>query len=349
MSELRTSIIVPVYKTPPVLLRNFLHSALSQTSGAIELIAVDDASPDECPKILDDVAQSDSRMRVIHRRSNGRAGVARNDGLDVARGEYVLFADADDVMRDDMCATLVAKARECDADIVQGSWFDSDAEGNVLREHSLPERSYNLSRSRDRSHCLRNLQFMPWGKLFRREALGNLRFETFEVNIGEDTLFNVAALCRVKRMVTTAYMGYGYTVHEESATGRAAKGMPYLRTIIDSDRRIREVLVAEDGSDAAQCAADWLTLKRFATGCEWIASHPDHDEKRLLWHFWRQHLTSGVLPSLTCRGVLAASYRLVSKTNSPAVVFRFSRFAGSVFNPASIFERAKARIVRRVT
>ena len=70
------SIIVPVYRTPIALLQRFLRSALSQTLSDIQLIAVDDASPDDCPRILDVAAADDNRVTVLHRSSNGRAGMA---------------------------------------------------------------------------------------------------------------------------------------------------------------------------------------------------------------------------------------------------------------------------------
>jgi len=72
------SVIVPVYRTPPELLHRGLRSILGQTLSDIELIAIDDASPDDCPRILDAVAAEDPRAKVIHRPVNGRAGAARN-------------------------------------------------------------------------------------------------------------------------------------------------------------------------------------------------------------------------------------------------------------------------------
>jgi len=118
MNNIYVSIVVPVYKTPVCLLERFLASALGQSFPNIELITVNDASPDSCPQLLDLWAQNDSRMNVVHRAVNGRAGMARNDGLERARGKYIFFADSDDVMQPDICSRLVDIAETEKADIV---------------------------------------------------------------------------------------------------------------------------------------------------------------------------------------------------------------------------------------
>jgi len=306
-------------------LRRFLSSALKQTVADIELIAVDDASPDDCPRVLDEVAARDDRVRVIHRSVNGRAGMARNDGLDRARGHYVFFADADDVVRPDCCERMIQCARAHDADIVACSWAEVAGAGEVLRRKVLPGRVYDLSQPRDRRHCLRTLHFAPWNKLFRRETIGALRFEQFPVNIGEDTLFNVAALCRSRRMVTMSYLGYEYTVHGASATGRGVKGMAYLETIARSQERIRHVLLASDGGPCARRSADWLALKRFTTGGEWIAAHPDTGERQKLWRHWRAYFRDELRPGLAGPGWLIRGFGCALQLENVALAARLMR------------------------
>jgi len=279
-------------------LQRFLKSALSQTLSDVQLIAVDDASPDECPKILDAVAAQDDRMTVLHRGTNGRAGMARNDGMALVKGEYVLFADADDVMRPDMCETLLGLALKHDANIVACSWSISDQDGHSIGRHCFPDRQYDLAVARQRAAAYRSMNYALWNKIFRHEVIAPLRFEQFETNIGEDTLFNVAALCQSRTMVTTAYCGYDYTVHTASVTGRSSRGMPYLRTLALSGDRIRQTLAVADGSVVARKYADRVALKRFTTGCGWIADHPDPKEKASMWAYWRRHLHERLLPSL---------------------------------------------------
>lgn len=319
------TVIVPVYCPPEALLRRCLGGALGQVGVPVEVIAVDDASPDGCPQVLDEIAATDGRLTVIHRAQNGRAGAARNDGLGRARREFVLFADADDWLPPDACSRLVALAEEHEADIVACSWMDVDRAGQTLRAHSLSDRLYDLSKRTDRSHCFRSMTYALWNKLFRREALRGLRFESFEANIGEDTLFNVAALCRCQRMVTTSYSGYQYTMHGDSATGRSAKGMPYLETISRSQMAIGEVLAATGVAQDRGCA-DWLALKRFVTGCEWIAENPDATERVELWKYWREQFRTQLAPRM-------GTHRMT------ALFFRLLCFAGDVRRSSPIMRR----------
>lgn len=89
------SIIIPVYKVPTNLLHRSITSVINQYYENLDIIIVDDGSPDECPKICDEYATQDSRIRVIHQ-SNGGLSVVRNVGVQVARGEWVSFVDGDD-------------------------------------------------------------------------------------------------------------------------------------------------------------------------------------------------------------------------------------------------------------
>lgn len=344
MSSAVVSIIVPVYKTPIPLLRRFLRSALSQTLADIQLVAVDDASPDECPDILDAAAAKDRRLTVWHRSTNGRAGVARNDGLARAGGRYVTFADADDLMRPNMCETLVALASWHNADVVACSWSMRDQEGHLLNTSYFPDRQYDLTVPRQRAKCYRTLNYALWNKLFRREVIATLRFAQFEANIGEDLLFNIAALCRSRVMVTTAYVGYDYIVHNGSATGRSSKGMPYLRTLIRSGEAIRETVAAGDDSKIGRKYAERLLLKRFAIGCGWIAEQPDPNERAAMWAYWRQYLQEGLLSSLKFFQLLAWWYRRLTTTRDASSVYRWTRLANRITDPLSVLDRLEARL-----
>jgi glycosyltransferase involved in cell wall biosynthesis len=236
------SIIVPVYRTPIPLLQRCLDNLLGQSLRNIQLIAVNDASPDECPAILDQYAARDPRMIVVHRTHNGRAGLARNDGLAHAQGEYILFADADDVARHDMCETLLLLGRENGADIVASSWSIHDLSGRRIGRGYLPSRRYELTLPQQQVQAARHVHYALWNKLFRRQMISELRFKAFPANIGEDAVFNFACFSRSKVMVTTPYTGYCYTMNPTSACNRRAKGLPYLETSVAAHRWIVQLL-----------------------------------------------------------------------------------------------------------
>ena len=92
--EALISVIIPVYKVEEYL-DNCLSSVVEQTYKHLEIILVDDGSPDKCPIMCDQWASKDKRIKVIHK-SNGGLSDARNAGLDVATGEYISFVDSDD-------------------------------------------------------------------------------------------------------------------------------------------------------------------------------------------------------------------------------------------------------------
>ena len=123
------SVIVPVYKVEAELPR-CVESLLSQSMGDIEVILVDDGSPDGCPVMCDEYARRDARVRVVHK-ENGGLSDARNAGLDVASGEYVMFVDSDDYIEPDSCEVLLAAAREHGSDLVVGDWHDVPDKGRV--------------------------------------------------------------------------------------------------------------------------------------------------------------------------------------------------------------------------
>lgn len=111
------SIIVPVYKTKAYL-NECVASVLAQSFRNFELILVDDGSPDECPQICDSYAQQDHRIRVIHK-SNGGLSSARNAGLDVANGEYVLFLDSDDFWKHtNLLSSIADRIKLTQADVI---------------------------------------------------------------------------------------------------------------------------------------------------------------------------------------------------------------------------------------
>ena len=133
MKNILISIIVPIFNVEKYLDR-CMDSLLNQTLKDIEIIMVDDGSPDNCPKMCEEYAKKDNRVKVVHKK-NGGLGYARNSGLDVAMGEYVAFVDSDDYVDSSMYETLWNEACASSADAVfcgfkteqrNGIWKDSN-------------------------------------------------------------------------------------------------------------------------------------------------------------------------------------------------------------------------------
>lgn len=114
------SVIVPVYKVEPFLKR-CVDSIIHQTYKNLEIILVDDGSPDNCGAICDEYANKDDRIKVIHKENGGQSS-ARNVGIAIAKGDYIAFVDSDDWIDSDMYETLIGLAEKYDADIAEGSY-----------------------------------------------------------------------------------------------------------------------------------------------------------------------------------------------------------------------------------
>lgn len=158
------SVIVPVYKVEAYL-DKCVRSILSQTYREMEVILVDDGSPDGCGRMCDEYAQKDSRVRVIHKK-NGGLSDARNAGVKEAVGKYLLFVDSDDWIREDLIEKTVETAEQHSADIVQFDYYCVENGREEVRTCSLPaDRTLNLAEEK-------GLLLAPpasWTKLFNRE------------------------------------------------------------------------------------------------------------------------------------------------------------------------------------
>lgn len=129
------SVIVPVYKVEKYLDR-CISSILNQTYQNLEVILVNDGSPDNCPQMCDAYAKADERIKVIHKK-NGGVSTARNTGLEVANGDYIVFVDSDDYIEQDMYEKMLAKAIEYDCDVVLCDCMKEYADSSVIYTHDI--------------------------------------------------------------------------------------------------------------------------------------------------------------------------------------------------------------------
>lgn len=123
------SVIVPSYNVAPYLVR-CVHSLTCQTYTDLEIILVDDGSTDDTGKLCDRIAESDSRIKVIHK-ENGGLSDARNAGIDLAAGEFYSFIDGDDYIEPDTYEAMIAEMRNLDVSIVAGGFIVTDIQGNT--------------------------------------------------------------------------------------------------------------------------------------------------------------------------------------------------------------------------
>lgn len=205
MENSKVCIIIPVYKVEKYLCR-CINSVLSQTYKNLEVILVDDGSPDKCPAICDDYAAYESRIKVIHKK-NGGLSSARNAALDSPiEGDYITFLDSDDwIERDtiEYCVNLINKYK---ADAVE---FESE-ETRDYKEHSKQPKEKLVLCEGDQilEEYLRREAYSVCMCLFKRQLFDGVRFREGKINEDIDCKFKVLQRC--KRMVYTNQKKYFY-------------------------------------------------------------------------------------------------------------------------------------------
>ena len=139
MSQPLISVIVPIYKVEEYLDR-CVESLINQTYKNLEIILVDDGSPDNCPQMCEAWAQKDSRIKVVHK-ENGGLSDARNAGFEVATGDIISFIDSDDWIEPEMFETMLSQMEKDDSDIVSCgvNWVEEN--GSVIRTVTVSEDS----------------------------------------------------------------------------------------------------------------------------------------------------------------------------------------------------------------
>ena len=203
------SVIIPVYGVEPYL-RRCLDSVAAQTCRDLEILLVDDGSPDGCPAICDEYAAGDSRFRVIHK-ENGGLSDARNAGLAAATGEYIGFVDSDDWLEPDMYERLAEALERTGSEVAVCNFRCADE-----RLEEPPITGVDRETILDRDGAVRlllrdkQLQNYVWNKLYAAALWDGVRFPAGKAFEDIDTTWRV--LDRAQRTVLIPYVGYNYFV-----------------------------------------------------------------------------------------------------------------------------------------
>ena len=215
MDEVSVSVILPVYGVEKWL-PACLDSILGQSLRSLEIIAVDDASPDRCGEILDEYAGRDTRLRVFHLSENRRQGHGRNLGLEKARGRYVYFLDSDDLIKAETLETLFLTAEK---DSLDGVFFDSEVlferesfqflDYEPVRKGGYEDRVYSGAELFERFYAQNDWNVYVWRQFWRRSFLQRegIRFPAGE---HEDEVFSVEAAVLASRV---RYLPERFPIH----------------------------------------------------------------------------------------------------------------------------------------
>ena len=254
MNQGLVSIIVPVYKAEKYI-HQCIDSLLAQTYRNIEVILVDDGSPDHCGKICDEYAAKDYRVKVIHQQ-NGGVSVARQTGIDHATGEYSIHADPDDWVGLNMLEELVAKAVADNADMVICDFY---RESKSDRIHVCQNPGDDLSASAVLRKILsQQLHGSCWNKLVNRSRIEGIGFTPEDLCILEDELYNIRILARKIKVSYLPKALYHYRIDNENSL---------CNTISDKSFKLKVKAVSEIESFCLANVAgiaffDFIPIKR---------------------------------------------------------------------------------------
>lgn len=233
----KISVVVPIYKVEPYL-RQCVDSLLNQTLRDIELILVDDGSPDKCGELVDEYAKRDARVVALHQPNRGYTA-AVNRGVARARGEYIGIIESDDWVEPDMYESLYADAKKYDTDITKGDFYiynstlPAGQQDEVFTNSSgvdlrlAPEGAFQIV------EWPKLLAFHPsiWSSIYRAEFMKAIPIPESAGASYQDLPFIMKALCSAKRIsvVKRCFVHWRndpYQGHSTSSQGKKLLIMP---------------------------------------------------------------------------------------------------------------------------
>ena len=319
------SVVVPVYGVPEYL-PECLDSVLAGDFD-IEVIAVDDASPDGCGKILDDRAAADPRLRVLHLDHNGGQGHARNLALEQATGEYVWFVDGDDAVANGALAAVTGALADSKPDVLLINWVSSYPDGRTAPNpyaSLLPAVPAGGCTLEDQPQVI-ELTMTSWSKLFRRDFLAGLGV-SFADGIHEDIQVTCAALLSADVIAAVDTVCYRYR-RKRKGSALDTTSLGHL-AVFDAYRRVFELVASRDA--AGTPVSDELRAAIF---------------ERAIWHYTTVLQTTGLgvgrigLPGLVPRSERQRFFKRMHED--------FARYRPASYQHPAGARGAKLRLVER--
>lgn len=262
MTNTKVTVVIPVYKTEKYL-KECVDSVTNQTFKEIEILLIDDGSPDNSGILCDELAKMDGRIKVIHK-ENGGAASARNLGIEMANGEYIMFLDSDDWLEKQAIEILVNKIEVEPLDIIRFNYIREFSDSSLIKENTfLKLTTYDAKACKEvyrQSISLignelkhpENQNFLASAcfNIYKRELImvNNIRFESLkELGSFEDGLFNVHCYSRMKSF---AYLDQGLYHYRKTNVASFTSNYRenFLRkndVLISKLRKIVEVFNAE--------------------------------------------------------------------------------------------------------
>lgn len=212
------SIVVPIYNVEQYLVR-CIESLINQTYAFIEIILVNDESPDNSASICEEYAKKDSRIQVIHK-INGGLSDARNVGMKNSNGQYILFVDSDDYIELNTCERFINEISNKTPDLVVGNANRIEKNRTLLMKHTCVTKGEMITGGEYLKQELRNrtMHMAAWLTLYNTKFLkeNNLEFKVGLLH--EDEQFSPRVFLKAKKVIGTDIIFYNYIIRENSIT-----------------------------------------------------------------------------------------------------------------------------------
>lgn len=215
------SVIIPVYKVEKYL-EKCVDSVINQTYDNLEIILVDDGSPDNCPKMCDEYAKKDKRIKVIHK-ENGGLSDARNVGIKNSNGEYIGFVDSDDWVSKDMYKDLYNLIIKTQSDIAISEIIRTNDESVIINNIDEIITEFNQKEYLKRYFKIgfQTTEYYAVNKLYKRNII---KEDQYPIGLtSEDVFGTYKAILNAKKIVKTNKIHYFYRYNENSITGKFSK------------------------------------------------------------------------------------------------------------------------------
>ncbi|HEY5587898.1 MAG TPA: glycosyltransferase [Candidatus Paceibacterota bacterium] len=254
------SIIVPIYKVEKYL-DKCINSLLNQTLKNIEIILIDDGSPDNCPQMCDEYQKVDNRIKVIHKHNEGQ-GYARNCGLKIATGEYIAYVDSDDYIDFNMYENLYTIANQNNFDVVYCGVNRVSSNLHFTKFKKVDKllifigideiKGFLLNMVGTKPNCSEDIHFSVSACLgiYSHKIIDNFSiiFESERLFISEDTLYNISFLSKSKKIGFVPETYYHYRQHDKSFCHSYIEGKYFKEKIfyLEINKRLNNIMDIDD-------------------------------------------------------------------------------------------------------
>lgn len=245
MENVKVSIIIPFYNTQEYL-KKCLESVVNQTLKEIEIFLIDDCSADNSLEIAQEYAQKDSRIRLIQNKKNSGQGFSRNLGINIAKGQYIAFLDADDFVDLTMYEKLYTSAIKKDADIIKCQFYHiyNDKEEKYHYTNLIKDYNKVYKFSDDPLVLLGQSVSFVWNGMYKKQFLFEKKIKFDEKIKYEDILFHWQTNIEAKKIIFNEESLYFYNRGNEISD--TAKVKKYHASLLENLRLIKKIILEKN-------------------------------------------------------------------------------------------------------